>query len=404
MKKTLIYFVGLVFLSSCYTEEINGPVSLRELTAEEEEVVLSNNDFAIGILQKIDSAEQQNYFISPLSISYALGMTYNGAGGTTKEAMAATLGCQDLSPETINQGYKDLKGLLADADPKVTMDIANSIWYRQELNIKGTFNDLVTTYFDAHVSPLNFNDPGAKDIINQWVADNTNDKIQNMLGQIPPEAVMYLVNAIYFNADWKYKFEKNQTSPGDFFNEDGTISEARFMVSEGVELLKYYPPGLTMVDIPYSNGQYAMTVLMPDKSSSTKTIIENLTAHQLNEWYLNADTSAVKLFLPKFKIEYKTSLNDALKALGMGLAFSDGADFSGLFEEVLPLAITKVAHQTFINVDETGTEAAAATSVEVGITSMPSGPPVVRIDRSFIFLIRERHTNTIVFAGKMLAP
>jgi serpin B len=226
-----------------------------------------------------------------------------------------------------------------------------------------------------------------------------------MLDEIPSDAVMCLINAIYYNASWQYRFEKSKTEERPFYLADGTTVHKETMYCDGAKIAYYKDNDLQMFDIPYGNGLYFMTILMPHEAAGINTFASNLTSSDLNSYLDKSNTTTLRLFLPKFKAKYKKTLNEVLSDLGMGIAFSEQADLSGLFEESLSVAISKVLHQALIEVDEDGTEAAAATITEVFTTSAPDEPPVVTsIDRPFVFFIREKTSNTILFAGKLMEP
>lgn len=229
----------IVFALACSSENIqpedNLP-DLRLLSTQEMELVEAGNDFAINLTKKINDDEPGNFFISPLSVGYALGMTFNGASGETKDGIKQTLDFGSLSDEEINQSYLNLTNQLTGMDKKVVMEIANSIWHKQQMSVKNQFKDIVTTYYNAGITGLDFSNPTSKDMINNWIEDKTNGKIKNMLDQIPADAAMYLVNAIYFKADWTFKFEKSATKKEAFNLEGGSETMVDMMFSKGVDV------------------------------------------------------------------------------------------------------------------------------------------------------------------------
>lgn len=380
---------------------------LRPITAQETIIIEAANDFSFDIFARINESDpNKNLFISPLSISTALSMTANGAVGETKEGIKTTLHQTDLPDDEMNAAYKSLSDFLTNLDPKVIMQLANSNWYKDDYSIKKTFEDILLEYYDAEVKAADFNDSGTKDLINGWIEDKTNGKIKDMIDQIPANAVMYLINAIYLKATWQYQFQKEKTEKQNFYIRDGSSIKTDMMYSEGVKANVYFQQNYQYVELPYGNGQFVFSIVMPDLPEKIDAMIQTLDFDQLNNMITEADSGTYKVYLPKFKIEYKILLNDLLSAMGMNQSFGSGANFTDLFEEDLELFISRVLHQSFIEVDEEGTEAAAATVVEIMETSAGPGPDpsIIFVNKPFAFFIREKHSNTILFAGKMLDP
>lgn len=407
---TMMGVAGTMLLSGCDTnvcDDCNQPPQLQALSAEEETVVESANDFAFDIFERINQKESdKNFFISPLSVSTALAMTANGADGDTKTAIRQAIHLDDLDDAAMNKAYRDLVKFLLTLDDKVTLELANSNWYKNVYHIKDTFEQILLEYYDAEVKAADFSDPATKDLINSWIEDKTHGKIKDMLDEVPSDAVMYLINAIYFKAQWKYKFDEDKTKDSNFYLEDGSEIRVPTMYSKGVKVSRYYTNGFQYIELPYGNGQFNMVILLPDRGRTVDEVIGGLDAASFAGYVHDADTATVEVYMPKFKMKYKTLLNEVLSDMGMGIAFGGGADFSNLFEEQLNLEISRVIHQSFIEVNEEGSEAAAATIVEIRETSIGpgEGPSMIHIDRPFAFFIAEKHSNTILFAGKMLNP
>jgi serpin B len=347
-------------------------------------------------------SEEENIMISPLSVSYALGMTYNGSAGTTKEAFNNVLHFGDLTTTEVNESYKDLMGQLVHLDKKVQFSIANSIWYRLGFQVLQDFITTNQSYFDAMVSELDFFDPGAVDIINTWIESKTNGKIKDMLDYIPGDAVMYLINAIYFNAKWKYQFDSEDTQSGTFHMKNGTSIQADFMKVNGIFRYKANDD-FSAVELPYGDSTFSMVVMLPAAGKTVSDLVEQLDITTWNSWYGSFIPANVQVELPKFKYGFKDLLNDPLINLGLGIAFDpSGADFSGI-RTGGGLFISRVIHQTFIDVQEEGTEAAAATIVEIRETSIPQ-VIIFRADKSFLYLIKENSTGAVLFIGKVGKP
>lgn len=397
----LISIVSLLFMS-CGDNPVASPP--RDLTDLEKQLVASDNKFGLKLFQEVAADDRdKNVFISPLSVSMALGMVLNGADGETKAAMQQTLAVAGLSDEQINSSYQSLIQLLRDLDPRVTFNIANSIWYRQGVRFEPDFINTNRTFFDAEIDSLDFGLPEAADIINAWVADNTNGKIEKIVEQIDPEIVMFLINAIYFKGDWTQKFDTAFTEDGDFYVPDGSEKQVPMMHIE--DTFRYLETELFQaIDMTYGDSLYSMTVILPQSEQSLEAVIGQLSSSNLAEWTDSFSPRIVNLTMPKFKLEYEISLKDVLTRLGMGVAFDPNqADLTRMFADPGNGYISKVRHKTFVEVDEEGTEAAAATSVEIGVVSVP---PVfeMTVDRPFLFLIKENHSQTILFIGQILDP
>ncbi len=400
----------LLVATSCQTsnDDTDNLPNLRTLSAAEQQVAAAANEFSFDLFSQISEQHQQaNVFISPFSVSAALSMTANGAKGDTREEMKATLALGHLSDEEMNRAYKELVGFLLGLDKKVNLQIANSNWYNADYHIKSDFKNVLLQYYEAEVKAADFGAATTKDQINQWIENKTNGKIKDMLDAIPANAVMYLINAIYFKADWQYEFDETKTAKAPFYAPSGEV-QADMMFSSGTKVSYSYQEDFTLVDLPYGNGQFSMTILMENSNGrSVNEIIQNLAPLDFASIVNNADTATAVVQLPKFKMGFKQTLNEMLIAMGMEKAFGRGsADFSGLFEESLPVEISRVLHQSFIEVNEKGSEAAAATIVEAVVLCScgSSVPKAFYINRPFAFFIREKHSNTILFAGKILNP
>ncbi|WP_076672206.1 serpin family protein [Pontibacter indicus] len=400
-----IALVALSLFSACQKEMVDeGPntPNTRPLTAQEQKTVTSSNDFAFRSFAELSKAEEaENVFISPLSISMALAMAYNGADGETKQAIGQMLGFEAASDEDINKSYKDLIALLQGIDKKVIFTSANSLWHSNLVRLQAPFIQTNKEYFNATVQGLDFASPASVGQINNWVKNSTNDKIDKILDEIGRDEVLFLINAIYFKGTWTYPFDKNLTKPGLFYLENGSSMTHDFMSMKKGEYLVYGDNTVNMVDLPYGNGQYSMTIVMPSGENTVQSIMPQLNPDNLAKWLAAGNKISKELQMPKFKLEYEEELNAMLSKLGMGIAFSGGANFSRMLEGQSNLAISKVKHKTFVEVNEEGTEAAAVTSVGVELTSMPSA---YRIDRPFVFMIREKSSGAILFIGKLMQP
>jgi len=400
----VLLFCIAAFLTAC-AEHVISPSerAVRELTVAEKRLVETGNKFGFKLFGEIVRQEQsKNIFVSPLSVSMALGMTYNGANGSTETAMRQTLEFGDMTLKEINSSYKSLIELLSQLDPKVKFQLANSIWYRQECTFEPAFINLNQTYFNAVVRSLNFSDPNAAKTINGWVEQHTNGKIKEIVDDpIGRDLVMFLINAIYFKGIWTYQFDPQQTREEQFNLPDGSRKPCK-MMNLRADLPYFANAQFQAVELPYGDGDFSMTILLPNPQTPLDALVADFNQTNWALWSKRFVTQTGSLSLPKFLLNYDLLLNDVLKALGMEIAFSpDQADFTRMDKQG-GLFISKVKHKTFVAVNEEGTEAAAVTSVEIGRTSV--GGFIMRVDRPFIFVIRENHSGTLLFVGKIVAP
>lgn len=377
------------------------------VSAGTKQLIESDNQFGIELFRQIIAGQSSdtNTLVSPLSVSLALAMTYNGAAGDTKTAMEETMHLEGLTKQQINESYRSLMKELLSVDPKVTMELAQSIWYHQDFSVEEDFLNVNREYYDAQVEPLDFCAPDAVDIINQWCSDQTHGKIQEILDRIPDEAVMYLINALYFNGTWKYEFDPSLTDRQPFYLNDGSEITTDMMHMEG-DVRYQYNELFQAVELPYGRGNYTMVCLMPNQDIGVDGLAEQMTSEKWDQWMQSFEKRGCYLSLPKFKFRFFDLLNESLQKMGMAVAFDRyNADFSGI-NPVVQLYINRVLHKTFIEVDEKGTEAAAVTVVEVAEVSASGGGSAIRVtfDRPFLFAIREVSTGTIVFLGKVENP
>ncbi len=397
MTKKIFIVVVLAFFAVCCADS-----EVRELSDNEQKLVTASNVFGFDLMKEVVAqSDGGNVFISPLSISFALGMTYNGARGSTEEGMRLALAYGELTTEEINQGYRDLIDLLCNMDSRVTMEIANSIWILEGFEVLQAFIELNQTFFDALVQVLNFADPSAADTMNAWVAEKTNDKIDAIVqAPIDPNTVMFLINAIYFKGTWTYQFDPEDTQPAPFTTPTGEKT-VQLMSLHG-DLPCYETGAFKAANLPYGAGKFSMTVILPKPGMEVDAVVADLGTVNWASWLAGFTEQEAEVFLPRFELEYESSLNDVLAALGMDEAFSGDADFTGINPEG-GLFISEVKHKTYVKVNEEGTEAAAVTSVEVGRLSMPQ-VFTLRVDRPFLFIIHDAHSKALLFMGKIVDP
>lgn len=408
MKISSFYlFLTLLLLTACddNTDSTND-ITDALLSKSAQAIVNANNTFAFDFIKEVHQAEEkENYMISPVSLSLALGMAYNGAEGSTKSAFEEVMYYQNI-PEGANDFNKALIASLSSTDNGSIMEIANSLWINEHFPVKQEFIDLNTNYYSAEVQNRNFIDPNTLTAINQWVSDKTHEKIPSILSEISNEAVLYLINALYFNANWKFAFDEDYTDKGGFQTSTGSYKDVDVM--KMTEKLPYQSNELfSSVQLPYESDKFSMTVLLPVRGKTTDDIIEAIDNNKWEEWQTSYDDSQeVTIYLPKFKSEYSNQLNDELIALGLGIAFdSDRADFSNISD--IRTFISFVLQKTFIDVNESGTEAAAVTIIGFETTSIGDNKPqpiFFNVDHEFLYLITDKATGSICFMGKVGNP
>ena len=404
---------SLVFVPSCEKSDKNvqsiDPGNPVNISTEiyQKEVIDSANRFAFDLFKPVlsDAKGAENIMISPFSITSALSMTLNGAAGETFEAMKKALRLDGKTLEQINDTYLKLMTEMVPVDERVVLEIANSIWVEKRLNVKQQFITSVQNWYKAEAHSIDVTNPDAVKIVNDWIAEKTHDKITDMLDYLNPDLAMLLINAVYFNGKWRYQFDKADTKEEPFYVIPTAPKNVPIMhQEENLKAAKYN--NLTIVDIPYGQGNYSMLVVLPDEDVTTTDVADALTPSQWNGWMvlLENNTHKVELSMPRFKYEYKRLLNPDLINLGMGVAFTDRADFSNISDQ--GLMISRVLHQSFIETNEEGTEAAAATIVEIRFTS--AGPETsvwkVDINRPFLYFIHETSTGTVLFMGRVSDP
>jgi serpin B len=373
----------------------------RTLSASELRIVEGANAFAFDLLSEVTAAlpSDSNAFLSPLSATMALGMALNGAAGETWTAMRSALRLEGMEEADINRGYRDLMRLLDGLDSRTDMRVANSIWGHTGLPIEPAFTETGRSFFEAEVATLDFGAPAALTRINGWVNERTAGKIPRLLDQISADEVLFLVNAIYFKGTWRTQFDPRDTRDAPFQGADGRTRTARLMSLKD-ELRYAETESYQAVDLLYGNGAFAMTVLLPGAGWTPAQLVAAFDPESWNALVSRFEEREMTLFLPRFRLEYSRKLRNDLAALGMGIAFQPAAaDFSRI-ADISPerLYLTRVDQKTFVEVNEEGTEAAAATAVGAAPTS---APPEMRVDRPFAFAIRERLSGAVLFLGVM---
>jgi len=399
-----------------------------ELTSQESSVLTSANKFGLNLFREITARTPatENIFFSPLSVSYALSMCYNGAEGDTREAIGSVLELADLSLEEMNQAYSAATRILVQADSLVDFRVANSFWSRQGKAIQPDFIDLAQTYYDARIEEIDFQAPWAADTINAWVNRATNGKITDMVEPpISPNVAAMLFNAIYFKGSWMFPFDTAYTRTETFHLADGSDTQCRMMHLREFDCLMHHPGSeyivtdtnitfyedaeVLVLGMPYGSGDFRMSIIIPnrghdyphfDTTKSIDEVILGLTVEKWDTWVFGQTPEQFNLGLPRFKFGYEIGLTELLKTLGMEIAFSPAmADFTNLFVDRVGW-IDEVKQKTFIQVDEKGTEAAAVTQVDFA----DSIPPPHICDRPFLIVIHEDNSGAILFMGRIANP
>ncbi len=401
------------------------PVSAQELKSDKprdtapvvseadlSELVEGSNAFAFSLYQVL-KAQDSNLFYSPYSISEALAMTYAGARGDTEKAMAAALHFS-LPQESLHPAFNSLdlqlaqrgKGAAGKDDKGFRLNIVNAIWGQKDYDFQAQFLDILAQNYGAGLRIVDFvkETEQSRLTINNWVSDQTEGKIKDLIpqGVINNLTRLVLTNAIYFNAAWLHPFTAEATSDGPFHLVDG--SEKTVPMMHQTESFRYAEgEDYQAVELPYDGNELSMVILLPE-AVQFKAFEGKMAAQSVAAITSSMQSKQVNLTMPKFEYDSSFGLKEALKTMGMGIAFDMEADFSGMNGRK-DLFIQDVVHKAFVAVDESGTEAAAATAVIVGLKAAPPSQPVtLTIDRPFIFFIRDMQTGSIIFIGRVMNP
>ena len=411
MKKIVLSsFIAMVTLLSCSkTGQVSDKTQTIVLPANGEAVINASNQVAFNFLQATlqqDPADN-NKLISPLSIYLALSMVYNGADHATKDSIAQTLKISGIDINNLNAVCQSLITQLPKEDSKVQLAIANSIWYKKSsYQPLSSFLDNIKNYYDATIQPLNFEDPKSVNTINNWVAQKTSNKIPTILNKISPDDVMYLIDAIYFNGSWQQAFKASDTHNDVFHLANGSTLSTPFMKQQ-TTVRKSTNSSFSIIELPYGGGKsYSMYIVLPaSQPQAINAFAAQMTTDLLTGAIGKMDTVNTEIDIPKWEYSYAIDdMRPALSQLGMGIAFGGTADFSKIYDPAqIQVNISKAIHKTYIKVNEEGTEAAAATVIGIGLTAVAS-PPVVKIDRPFLYSIIEKQTGTILFVGIVNNP
>ncbi len=400
------FLILALLLGACQNDSVS-PASeepvLRELSVPESELVTSINTFAFDLIRDLaEHRPQDNVFLSPYSINLALSMTLNGAASTTLSSLHDGLEHEVISPREINKAYSELTPFLQQLDQQVDFTLATALWYDRQLHAQPLSEDILSAYYQAHVGDLAFGRRKSPAIINKWVKEQTDGRMDDFVAELDPNASMYVTSAVQFAGDWTVPFRNEDTTPGTFHLPDGTEITTDMMVAPRAQYRFFQDESKTILDIPYGNQQYSMTLLMSRHQDSLLNLVHSLDATSFRSYLSQMDTVNSSLYLPRFTIDYQASLKPTLSRLGMGVAFGDSANFNQLFvDPASPAHLSDVLHRAVITVNEAGTEAVTSTATQAQSISKTNS---VHVDRSFLFFIRENHSGVIVFAGRLNHP
>jgi serine protease inhibitor len=363
-----------------------------------------NTVFALD-LYRILATESGNLCVSPYSISTALAMTYAGARGETERQMAQAMHFT-LDQARLHPAFAELEaGLRASQDKgDVLLQVANKLWPQVGYPFLEAFLALTRAYYGVSITPIDYGDPEAARLaINAWVEEKTREKIKDLIppGILSPMTTMVLVNAIYFKGNWAHQFDPQWTEPAPFWKTPADKVEVP-MMKQTAHFGYGESAGCQILELPYVGEDLAMTLLLPAEPGGLAALEAALTVEDLARWTSSLWEAEVEVYLPRFKVRGAFELGRALMSLGMPDAFGARADFSGM-DGTRSLFISAVLHQAFVEVNEEGAEAAAATAV-VMARGLPMAPPVFRADHPFLFLLRDRRTGGILFMGRVADP
>jgi serpin B len=367
-----------------------------------ETLAAGNNAFAFNLLRAVSKEQPgQNVFISPYSVSAALQIVCNGAEGETRKEMGEVLGTSGLAANAASEAYRELNASLKSALTNATLTIANAIWFSPQIQLKPEFVSVSQQFYDAKISSLDFTDPRSPGVINRWVAENTHGKIEKLVegGQLSGMTGAFIANAIYFKGTWEKKFD-NKLTQSRSFHAGGDSTKLVPMMQQNGKFAYQETPDFQAARLPYASGTLGMYLFLPRTNSSVGKLLQGMTGDAWVKSLAVFRKRQGKVGVPRFKLQFGAELKNPLISLGMERAFRSGAaEFGGI--STTPLFINAVRHKTFVDVNEEGTEAAAATGVAMALTEVrPVEKPFEMIlDRPFVFVIEDAVTKEVLFAG-----
>jgi len=396
--------IMLTGLISCTSGESDGntPYKPISLTQSQTRACEKNNDFALSYLRETDGGNG-NTVVSPFTVFGVLGMLANGAAEDTQREIVEAIGLDDIN--ALNSYYLTLSSTLPAADSKTDLYMASSIWLKSDFQVKAEYMQTLEAFYGTERYTLEEDPSQSLKKINSWVSEKTKGKIPNFLNFLDVNTKTGIFSATYFKGKWKKKFKKEDTAPGDFHNEDGSFMKKTDMMVKEESVAWYHHDSWDAIDIPYGNGSFRMTVVLPSEGSSVRECLDILSHRDLSvssACYLR--TTEMEIKLPRFTIEPETKdIKDVLGKMGIRLAFQAGkANFSGMTDS--DLYFDRFIQSTTIRVDEEGSVATSAAGATGGFTSPGPAEGKFHVDRPFIFLIREKSTGAILFAGTVRNP
>ncbi|AZQ62246.1 serpin family protein [Flammeovirga pectinis] len=363
------------------------------------------NDFSFSLLNSLSEIENNgNIFISPISIYTSLSMVTNGASYDTKTELINYLGFENDELVLLNSYNLNLNKELKSS--KVTSS-SNSLWYPKSLSVKTMFKKTLEGSYAARIKGVDFSkSEKVKNSINNWVASETNDKITDIISDVSKDDRMILVNTLYFNGIWEHQFDVKSTKEGSFFKEDGSEVETAFISENNQHYRSVANGDVYAIDIPYKGNDFTMTLIMPnDKAVKLNDFVKTLSSDKLLEIERQMEMKGVYLLFPKLKVDYEIDVIESIENQGLKSPFNYTAQFENLFKQYdEDLHISKIAHKTFLDVNEIGTEAAAATAISISRSSFNPEKKEFYFDRPFVLLIRSTESSNIIFMGMIKEP
>ncbi|MFA5460336.1 MAG: serpin family protein [Candidatus Paceibacterota bacterium] len=405
----IILIIGGIFL---FQDGKISSLSSKFNIADIDNVIDANNQFALDYYNQVKGDRNNNIFFSPFSISSAFAMVYEGARGQTSEEIQSVFYFPE-NDDLRREEYMTMFNRINDDKKEYEINIANALWAQRDYQFIAEYLNTIEKYYEGEITNLDFKNDSenSRITINNWVENQTNDKIRDLIpsGMIQTDTKLILTNAIYFLGEWIQQFNVDDTKEENFrINKNDTVKVMMMQRTDSKAVFNYTENrDLQILEMPYSGEELSMLILLPKNNNLEK--LENLlSVSRLSDWKKNLEEKRVKVFIPRFKFESKSFIGELLQKMGVSIAFSDFANFSGITQEIEGLKIDEVIHQAFIEVNEEGTEAAAATAVV--LTPMSAGGikipeiPVFRADHPFIFLIQEKSTGNILFMGRVVNP
>lgn len=395
-------FIGCGTKNSPETQSVNTDADFAK--DDYEKITAANNDLGFHMLEHVDDAD--NVLVSPTSLLMASSIMYNGADGKTKDEIAGALELEDIDQDEMNQANASLIEMLDKDTDDISMKLANSIWVSDDFRLKDAYKDVNKDYMDADVSTMDVADDASADKINDWVEEATNDKITDIVeAPLNQDTVAMLLNAVYFDGNWTYPFDPDDTTKESFHDRDGDTSDVNMMQLHEDELAYMENDTFQAVSLPYGDEEMSMNIFLPKDDNEVDDITDELTFDTWYEWMDEFKKEEGTLQLPRFEFDYETALNDTMQNLGIETAFTKDAEFPKMIQEDVPVQISKMKQKTYLKVDEKGTEAAGATSSEMETTSAPVDEPFsMTVDKPFFITITDDETEAILFMGTINNP